>query len=173
MTRSANSGYSIIEVVVAIGILAVISVAAVNLFLRTSVGSGKDNTSRQLKQNGDFVISQFETSMRGAIKLLEPQLDCIDDTSQIRILTVGDETEDWTFKDDTLDNPNVIRLNGDSLFDSSLTLSNVLVNCSVDEMTNVTHLTLEFTLEKGDVNVDRIQDRGSISFQTGVTLRNR
>lgn len=183
-TNIQNSyGYSLIEVVTGIGIFALLSLASVNLFLNTTVGSTKDNTTRTVKQTGDYIVSQFETSIRFTNELLpnvdDPATTCDTDMasiSYVKPLTDADldlsagppvnEQITWSVHDGK------IRLNNDYLTgeDISVVDDRMYIDCNVDPGSGLTYITLKFGLSAGDIDSDNYITQ---EYETSVSIRNR
>lgn len=176
LLKSSSRGYSIIELVVAIGILGVIAIASTNLFLRTAVGSSRDNTTRLIKQNGDYAITLIESSLRGALRLA-PDSDCSSDMNQIHLVNSQNQVESWYFLPGTQGNGAILYsepsegIEQETLVDSRLSILELDVSCSQDEFSGVTRINVSFELTTG--NSDRQSEVGTELFQTSVTLRNR
>lgn len=165
-----QQGYSLIEVMVAVSLLAIISLASVNLFFRTTVGSTRDNTTRLLKQNGDFAVAQIESSFRAAVAL-HPNTPCQTNmNSGVTLITQSPNPEVWTFG--TSSNPAIL-LNNSSLISSNIRVSNLQVSCRRDAASNVAFISIGFNLSRGGGTADLRQETATQRFQTSVTLRNR
>jgi len=61
-----NGGFSVLEVMLAIGILAIIAVASTNLLFSSIGGSSKASVVAMIKQNGEHTISAIEKEARFA-----------------------------------------------------------------------------------------------------------
>lgn len=61
-----NDGFTFVELLVAISIIGIISVAIAQVILITFKTNSKVEVQKEIKQNGDFVISLIENSVRNA-----------------------------------------------------------------------------------------------------------
>lgn len=60
------NGYTIMELLVAVGIMALFSLTLVSVFLATVRGGGKAQLIQQVHQDGDFVIKRLAREIRAA-----------------------------------------------------------------------------------------------------------
>lgn len=172
--KSQSLGYSLIEVVTGMSIFAVLSLLSVNLFLSTTVGSTRNNTSRSVKQTGDHVLLLLENSLRGASHLVansdSPPVVCANDMQSISYVNLVSGTTDvWAVQS------NKIQLNGEDITGSELSVENnrLFIDCSVDPASGVTYVSVNFTLSRGAPTSDRQEEYVIQAFETSVTLRNR
>lgn len=64
--KSQNSGFTLIEIVVVFGILALIGGLTSDLFASILKGTNKANTVNEIKQNGNYALSRIERAVRNS-----------------------------------------------------------------------------------------------------------
>jgi len=156
-----------VELMMAVGVFAILAVTSVNLFFSSLIGTGKETVLREIKQNGEFAANQIEDTLRG-VKIVN--------TCQAGMTTLDYETLDG----DT----GSLGLEGDvkkrivfGAADEYLTAQDVnvdqfLVDCYQDPATGVTFVTINFGIAKGGSD-DRPEERWRQDFTASVTLRNK
>lgn len=171
--KKSQQGFTILELIVMIGILGVIAVSSMNIFLRSAVSTTKNASIRQVKQAGDYAITQFENDLRGAKAIVENSLGqvCQNDMSEIAFETTDDNTHTWSF-DASTDTDNGVFFDNQQLLDSDIRLTSFDLDCSQTVETNTTFVNMVFTLQKGDSSVNTTQEMAQTQFSTKVTLRN-
>ena len=61
-----GQGYTMIEILVVVGILGIIATMGSNMFFSILKGSAKTQILNQIKQNGDYALEVMERTIRGA-----------------------------------------------------------------------------------------------------------
>jgi len=163
-------GFTLIEILVVIGVLAIIVVVGSTSFFNLLKGSTKTRTASLVKQNGDYALAVMERMIRSG-KIIEntevPPQECESGgMSKIKILNPdGGETE-FSCEGDAISS------NSATLISSQVKVANG--NCSFNcQRTNIFEpdvVTINFTLQaQEDV---RPEEKVSIVFKTTVVLRN-
>lgn len=164
-----NGGYSLLEVMIGMGIFAVLALASTNLFFSTTVGSTKDSTIRAVKQNGEFALSQIEASLRGAKGLATNQegQECVSDMRSVSVLNLDDSVTEWEVNQDR------IRVDGEYVTadDVGVVGNRMYVNCSYDSGSNGYYVHVRFSLAR--TSQDKQEEAYNETFETGVSLRNK
>ncbi|MBU0619065.1 type II secretion system GspH family protein [Patescibacteria group bacterium] len=120
--NSHQAGFTLIEILVAITIFAIVIVAATGIFLYIVSGAMKVKKIGQLKQNGNLVLAKLERAVRDAqVMQAAGGSDC--DGTQTERLYIEDES--GVTKEFVCQN-NLIMLNGTSLIDETVEI----VDCS-------------------------------------------
>jgi prepilin-type N-terminal cleavage/methylation domain-containing protein len=162
----SSFGFTLIEMIIVIGIMGIIATVGSGAFFSILKGSLKAKTMRIVKQNGDYALSVMERMIRNARVLVEPTSSST--TSSITIKNPDGGITTFSCENGT------IASNG-----ASLISSNVMVeNCS-DIFTVVigkqgvtpSSVKINFNLKQSSENV-RLEEKASINFQTSVGLRN-
>jgi prepilin-type N-terminal cleavage/methylation domain-containing protein len=163
-----KSGFTLIEIMVVVGILGIIAVLGSGAFFSILRGSTKTKTLQMVKQNGDYAISVMERMIRNARVLINPTTNST--VSSITIKNPDGGTTTFSCEG----NPATIASNGASL------LSNVskISNCNNIFEVNVGQVGIKPAVVKINLNltqsgtVSRPEDQAEVNFQTTVTLRN-
>lgn len=165
-----KSGFTLIEIIVIVGILGFIAVIGSNMFFSILKGSTKTRVLAEVKQNGSYAINVMERLIRNA-----------------KSLENWDGGGEWIEIRDPDDYPTIFSCedsDGDGFYDiasnsASLTSDKVeVVDCA--SVFNVVEgeagirpdaVTINFTLKQAGT-VARPEEEASVNFKTTVTLRN-
>jgi len=161
-----KTGYTLIEIIIVVGILGIIAVVGSAMFFSILKSSTKTKTLHLVKQNGDYALSVMVRMIRNARELVSPTEDSV--TSSI-----------------TIKNPD----GGTTIFacDSSLITSNsaslISSEVKVSDCSNVfevkvgkrgikpAEVKINFSLTPAQEGT-RPEEKVTVDFQTGVILRN-
>lgn len=164
-----------IEVITTVAIFAILSVVSVSLFLNTTVGSTKNNSSRQVKQAGEHILSLLETSLRNSSGLTDnsdtpSSAVCQNNMSSLSLVNYETNSVDAWYVENK-----VLKLNGEAVTGDNLEVLNdrIVVNCSQDQSSGVTFVSISFVLSTGSPSSDKQEEYISQEFETSVTIRNR
>ena len=157
-----KKGFTLIEILVVIGLLAIIVVVGSTSFFNLLKGSTKTRVASLVKQNGDYALTVMGRMIRNG-KVIECELGM----SKIEIENPdGGETE-FSCEEDKISS------NSASLISNQVKVANG--NCSFDcQRTSVFEpdvVTINFTLSQAQTDV-RPEEEVSIVFKTTVVLRN-
>lgn len=170
-----KTGFTLIEILVVVGILGIIAFIGTNMFFTILKGSTKTRVLAEVKQNGNYALGVMERMIRNARKIEECQVSA----DHIKI---QNPDEDWT---DFLccGSPSLIASESGGLTCSDsgienarLTSSNVQVSCGTFiSCTQATGgppvITINFTLSQLG-SPPRPEEQARVDFGTTVTLRN-
>ncbi len=158
------AGYTLVELIVAIGLLGILAVSATNLFFSAIRGSSKVDAGTEVKQNGQFALSAMEQLIRNSLTLNSCTGTNINITSR-------DGKEIIFACVDVGAGSGYIASNS-----ARLTSENVVVtSCSFACSEDVTKLrsplvTVTFTIQQKAAGVETYQ-RAAADFSTSVSLR--
>jgi prepilin-type N-terminal cleavage/methylation domain-containing protein len=166
-----NRGYTLIELMVVVSVMVILVVVAVNLFLTTLVGGGKTNALAEVKQNGDFAITQMEKIVRNGRKLTTNNESQVCETG---MTSLGVENNDGGVTIFAAESDRLASSSGQFLTSSTVKVkSDTLVfDCFRSGSGVPDSIKISFTLTKGEAGVDRPEEIVEAGFQTSVTLRN-
>lgn len=177
--RKSGAGFTLLEVLVAVGVVGVASVLIAQVFFATTRSNTKTELLKNVKQNGDFAVGVVNRLIRNAtaittacsttgtttttISLTNPDgntttLGCLLDGAVTRIASVSATATDY-------------------LTDSALTLGGSACNGSslsfvcTTPSGQPTTVTVSFTLSQKGTPVAQFE-KSSASFQTTVAIRN-
>jgi prepilin-type N-terminal cleavage/methylation domain-containing protein len=158
---SKNSGFTLIEVVVVAGIIALFSVTLVSVFLATMRGGNKSQLIQIVHQEGDFALKTMANVIRGA-----DQVTC--GGGSIDIVTLTGSVINFS----TLDDNGIIRVASDSstfLTGNRATVTNLDFACASGVLNNqVVTINLELSVEPTG---GQIQEKTVQTFATSVSTR--
>ncbi len=176
-----NNGYTLIELVVVIGLAAILLLTAVSLFFTTFVGGGKTASGEYAKQAGGQILSQMTFTIRNARKIVAnkdtPSAICNSNMKSISVENQdGTITSYWTKAgklEATINGTDSDMAPTDLTIPSTGTLQ---FSCSPSTYGqsgwdgSPPIVTMSFTLEKNAAGSAR--DKVSIPFSASITLRN-
>jgi type II secretory pathway pseudopilin PulG len=168
------SGFSLIELLIVVTLTVMIIVSASSVLLTALLSNGKVNTTKTVKQNGDYAMSQMTVLLRNAVKVLPNSSGqtCTTGMDELvfqsfdeGITTLGREVIDGT--DARIASNSGIYLTSDSVYlDDSLQF-----DCRKSADGLITNITISFTLTKGTPGISRVTEFGSEDFRSNVTIR--
>jgi prepilin-type N-terminal cleavage/methylation domain-containing protein len=162
-----QAGYSLIELMTVVSVLAIISVVGMNLFFSTLAGNSKEAAMRQVKQEGDYVVTRMENDLRAA-KTVSP---CTTDMTSVSYTNLDGSTGLFEVNANRLaagDLNSFITSTGITIKDGRL-----YVDCQFDSGAKTTSVNVSFTLIVGNQNVNKPVEIYSQEFRTSVVLRNK
>jgi len=167
MEMTKKNGFTLIEMMVVVGVLGIVAVVGSGAFFSILRGSTKTKTLQAVKQNGDYAMSVMERMIRSARSLISPTTDSIVSSITIKNPDGGETT---FFCGGT---PATIASNGASLLSNEVKVS----DCNIFEVTRGQLETkpavvkINFNLSPtGTLN--RPEEQAEVNFQTTISLRN-
>jgi len=163
-----KNGFTLIEMMMVVGILGIIVVLGSGAFFSILRGSTKTKTLQMVKQNGDYAISVMERMIRNARALVSP----VSDSTVSSITIKNPDGGETTFSCEG--DPATIASNGASLLSSEV---------EVDDCANIFDVAvgqagikpavveINFTLTQAKTT-NRPEEQAEVNFQTTVSLRN-
>lgn len=159
-----KTGFTLVEILVTIGILGIIVVVASNLFFSLLKGSMKTKTLQTVKQNGTYAISVMERMIRNA-RGIET---CTSAMKKIKITNPDMRTTEFD-----LTGPQIASNSGNFLTSNEVKVESSKVNqfdC-VPGNGKPAVVTIQFSLSQAAL-ANRPEEEASVTFQTTVSLRN-
>jgi len=167
--RRRRSGFTLIEIIVVVGILGIIMIMGSNLFFSILRGSTKTKILQLVKQNGDYAISVMGRMIRNARSV---------SGSGSSITIVNPDGMPTTFScgdiDIPLDGKAEIASNGARLISNEVKVENCSGIFSVtpgEVGVSPAAVTINFNLSQAAVTT-RLEERASVNFRTTISLRN-
>jgi prepilin-type N-terminal cleavage/methylation domain-containing protein len=161
-----KNGFTLIELIVVIGLLGLLSVAISSIMLTSLVSSSSVRSATKVKQAGTYVLGQVQNLIRNAKEVVI----CESGATPPLITIVnpdGGQTTLTSESDGT--NTRIASNSGNYLTPPSLAVSNYLLSCNPSD-TDPTLVNFSFDLE--DTQSPRTTTP-AIHFETSVNLRNR
>jgi len=173
-----KNGFTLIEIMVVVGILGIIAAIGSGAFFSILRGSTKTKTLQMVKQNGDYAISVMGRMIRNARKIEFPTI-----TGESSFITIKNpDGGTTTFKCCEVGFDALIASESGSLVcqDARLTSSEVKIeNCSgVFNLLDVGQPGVKPAVVKINFNLkqagtaSRPEEQAVVNFQTTITLRN-
>lgn len=148
-----RAGFTLIEIVVVVGVLGVIMSVIVGIMTNTFKSKNKIFYRQKVEENGEWIISEMRKLVLNA-----GMIEKVEGQNKIRVLG-GDDGD----KEISCDNNNI-------LIDSQVLNVGVTANCSEFTVDNKT-VNIGFTLSAGNINLG-VDNYAIRSFETKITLRN-
>ena len=159
-SAKCRHGFTLIEMLVVTGIMALFSLTVVGVFLATIRGGNKATLLQQVHQDGDFALEAMARSIRGA-----RTVECVGDfsltydyggTIVYSLVTDGTVTK--------------VASNGAEFLTGDLTEASALsFNCIQGDIGNQV-VTIQFTLTAGQASF-QVQEKYAQDFATSVSTR--
>lgn len=167
-----DSGFSLVEMLIVVTLTVMIIVSASSVLLTSLLSGGQVNTTKSIKQNGDYAMAQMTTLLRNAIKLL-PNDDgetCTTGMTQIRFLSLDDGTTTFSRSEISSTDARIASNSAHLTSDSVFLPDTMQFDCSQSADGAITNIDIFFTLTKGNTG-NRITEVGSQDFTANVTIR--
>lgn len=174
-----QSGFTLLEIMVSIGIVAIVGVLISQVFFTTTRSNAKAELLKNIKQNGDFSVGLMGQIMRNANTITTACTETGTTTASIALTNPdGGSTTLGCLLDGTVTRiASTSASRTDYLSESSLTLGGTACNgaslsfvCTAPAGQPTT-VAITFSLAQKGTPPDQF-DRASASFQTTVALRN-
>lgn len=163
-----KSGFTLIEIMIVVGILGIIAVVGSGVFFSILRGSTKTKTLQMVKQNGGYAISVMERMIRNARALTSPTAD-----STVSSITIKNpDSGQTTFSCEGT--PAKIASNGAFLLSNEVKVSNCnnIFEVKVGQPgIRPAVVKINFKLSPAGTP-SRPEEQAEVNFQTTVTLRN-
>lgn len=156
-----KAGFSIIELVVVIGLIGLLAIAMSAIMLTTIVSSNRVRTLTKIKQAGDYAIGQIQTLVRNARSITS----CSSSPDQLTIINLdGGQTTIYLTADRIASNSGVF------LTPDDLHITGYSLDCEPSNA-NPKVVTISFDLENL-VSSTKSTERPKLHFETTAEIRN-
>lgn len=159
-------GYSLIELTVVVGLLAMLSVAISSVVLYSIVQSRRIRSQTKVRSAGDYALGQMQYLVRGAKEVV----DC--DSTDNSLTVINQDGGETTFDEVTVGDNTHIASNSATLLTSSdtTTQNSFDINCSpTDASPNLVSISFDLYDSTGDQTSPR---EVKIHFGTSISFRN-
>ena len=164
-----------IEMLVVISLVVMLLLVATSIFLTSLIGNTKTVIAQDLKEEGEYALSQMSFLLRNAVSLEENSAGqtCAGNMSEIKFKSIDNGVTTLFLEQDPTDEKWKIASNsGVYLTSSNVTVtSGPTFDCSQSGDLSRAHVKISFTLRKGDPGVDDPRNIISETFVTSVNLR--
>lgn len=154
-----NFGFTLIEIIVVVGLLLTVVTLSVNLVNSLIKGSAKSEIIKEARQNGSYAMSVMDRMIRNASTIST----CDSGMSSIELTSPDSSKTTFSFSQTN------IASSGANLISDGYTVSSYGFDCLKTEEFPAL-VTIKFTLEKGNILL-RSEEKVKIPFQTTVNLR--
>lgn len=158
---AVKKGFSVIELVVVIGLISLLSIGMSAILLTTIVSSNRVRTMTKIKQAGDYTITQIQTMIRNA-RTITP-CSSVDNTMTI----IG---QDGGSSNIAIENDRIASSSGIFLTPEDLTTSAFNITCAPSDDTPAA-ITISFDLENTQTSGPATQNP-KLHFETTAQIRN-
>lgn len=184
-----SQGFTLIELLIVVSLSVIIMLAASSLFMTLLIGNTKTSTTKLIKDEGDYALSQMEFLIRNATNLesitddLNTSNGCtttvgapVVRTCDATMCALGLESYDGgTTILGRVDDNGVAKIASNSGYltsDAVTLISGPVFSCSESPDGVSRYIGITFTLRKGTPGVDQPRDIVQQVFSTGVQIRN-
>ena len=171
-SQARNKGFTLIEILVVVGILGIIAVVASNVFFTTLRSSGKTKVLTIVKENGDYALSVMERLIRDSQEVVTNSDGqyCINGMNKIKVKRIdGTEIEFACEEEGTVNGR--IASNSARLTSNEVKVNSCSFDCEAKGQFYPKTVIINFTLSQSTVTT-RPEEQASVNFQTTVSVRN-
>lgn len=161
-------GFTLVELLVVVTILATVGVLATNMFFQILKGASKTEVLKRVKQEGNYALSVIEKMSRNALEVEDMKSVC--DGNYRSSLTIKNQDEATTSFSCT---GTTIASNSADLTSSQVRVSsdcNQFIKCTQTGSAPAV-VEIKFSLSQAG-SPTRPEEKASVDFQTTVSLRN-
>ncbi len=170
----STHGFTLLELVISIGVIAVIGIAIVAILVSSLRNANKSNVTTLVRQNGDYALTQMTRNILPALNIQYPILPCPASSppalDHIQFTSISGTP--ITYSCDSI-NKTINGPNG-SLFDTNSV--NVVAGTCAFYCTQASpseNPVIKVTFGLADTNTSNLAEQAAtIQFQTSVNLRN-
>ncbi|MBW7944533.1 prepilin-type N-terminal cleavage/methylation domain-containing protein [Patescibacteria group bacterium] len=173
-TARCVNGFTLIELLVAIGLSVMLVAAASGLFFTTLRSDSKKTSVSELKDNGDYALSQMEFLLRNAVTLepLNPgDVICGTGMNQIVFRSIDEGVTRLYLSNGQIASESVQSGITRYLTGGPTTATNLTFNCSQAAINSGSFVQINFTLTYATTSGNLFNDTGSENFTTTVNVR--
>lgn len=170
----ASRGFTLVEMLAVIIVFIIIGSIMLSILVTTFRTSQKTDTLSQVRENGNYVITQMAKSIRDATGLVAP-FPCVTPAT-VSAMTILTPDHDQITYDCTIPpspTPATIASNSASILDtSSVALNTCSFTCMQDSASELPIIQINFSLKQQSTSTFAEKIVAPVSFQTSVVMRN-
>lgn len=164
-TMELKKGTSVIELTVVIGLISLLALAISAIMLTTTLSSNRLRRAAQLKQAGDFALTQIQTLIRNSRDVIT----CDPDTDSLTLINPDSGTTDIMVELDG-GSSRIASNSGIYLTPNTQNVSNFSLSC---EPTTIAPTLFKIAFDLSHTNTSgNDRENTSLHFETTTTLRN-
>lgn len=162
--KKFKNGFSLIEMLIVIGVLGVLVLAGSNLLFGTFSGGSKSEISKEVRQNGEYALKIMEESIKNAVSL--------ESCSKSQLIIKDQSNQNITFKLET-DNEKIshIASNSSYLTSSKVKVENFEFECGELKIGVPPAIGISFKISQAE-ETDQPQRKSQMNFKIKVVMRN-
>lgn len=157
-----NDGFTIMEMLVVVGVLGLISVIGSNFFFSSLFGTSKSETLKEVKQNGEYSLKVMEETIKNAYGFVS----C--DNQSITVKNKDNQRN--TFRFESVSSIGRIASDSSYLTSEKVTVTNFLIDCEPTPGIPP-KIVISFTVSQTEQS-SRPEKKATFDFNTTVTMRN-
>lgn len=165
-----KKGFTLVEILVSLSILAIIVVMGTNMFLTTLKGVKKTKALTEVKQNGNYALSAMERTIRNAQSIEKNSDDetCASEMAKINIKNLDNNLIEFACDGSKISSNSAALTSNDV----KVVAGSCFFDCQSGEAgVSPATITIRFSLSQAGEDV-RPEEEALVDFQTKVTLRN-
>lgn len=174
----SQSGYTLIEMLVVIAIIAIIGTMSTQILLSIIKSNNKTNIQNEVRQNGSFVVGMLERDIRAAKSATVTLSEVVTNEYILRLVqNDGTTITYWCYlSPNSTSNGHIKRRYGteseEHLLNTDLVSGVKVASCSISVSASPPALvTIDFTLTQAVSSPNRTDLTVSQQFKTSVSLR--
>ncbi|MCX6726103.1 MAG: type II secretion system protein [Candidatus Shapirobacteria bacterium] len=169
-----TKGFTMIEILVVIGILGIIAVIGSNMFFTTLKASNKTKVLATVKQNGDYALSVMGRMIRDSQKVITnsetPNKICEIGMNKIKVKRLDGSEIEFSCDQEGTVNGNIAS-NSARLTSSEVKVDSCSFDCSTKGEFYPQSVVISFTLSQATVTT-RVEEQALVNFKTTISVRN-
>jgi len=168
-----NKGFTLVEILVVVGILGIIAVVASTIFFTTLRSSGKTKVLTKVKQNGDYALSVMERLIKDSQEVVTNTDNkiCESGMNYLKFKRADGNTIEFGCLEEGTANGRIAS-NSARLTSSEVKVDSCSFDCSwLGTKFYPKTVTIKFTLSQFGATV-RPEEQATINFQTTISTRN-
>lgn len=173
--RCKVAGFTLIELLIVVSLSVMLMLSASSLFLTFLLGNTKVSRIQQVKQEGEFAMSQLEFLLRNAVQLVDNGSGqiCVNDMTAITLVSLDSGRTTLSRVTDPADDKPKIASNSATFFTSGSVdlVSGPTFDCVESSDKLAQYIGIRFTLRRGTPAIDEDRDIVEQEFISGVGLR--
>ena len=173
-TKKPNFGFTMIEILVVVGILGVIASVGSIMFFTTFRSSTKTKILSTVKQNGDYALSVMGRVIRDSQEVIAnteiPSRTCESGMKKIKVKRLNGSEAEFS----CVEGPSGFIASNSAALTSSeveVKLNSCYFDCTTEGDFYPQNVVISFTLNQATLTT-RLEEQAAIDFRTTVTLRN-
>ncbi len=177
MEVKKQKGFTIIEIIVVVGILGIVAAIGTNIFFTVIRSSTKSKNINTVKQNGDHALSTMERMIRNSYAIItnsDAQI-CENGMTKIKIINSNKEETEFELVDsdgDPSNGYNYLASNSARLTSDEVRVASGSFDCLSSGDFNPKTVTINFTLTQNFSPTPRVEEEATIDFRAVIETRN-